>query len=681
MFFNRKKKKEPIAELADNNVKVVEAVKNDEPESTTKVAEIEPSAEEIARREKAYNYYKLFEKYFKYADDYEIHYEEALEYALKAAKCGLESGLYDIGNYYLRLRDATDADKERAFNAFKAGAELGGNISRFSLAQCYERGEGTTVDEEKAIYWYKEVLKNDNGGFAKDAMRRIEELEARNNSALAEKLAEKKAKEAEEERKGQKELEEYNNSEEGRRKLYERYLSGALEGYAVSQYSLGVCYKEGRGTAVDKGQALRWFMVAAGNGHLGAMYELARCYENGEGTAVNKPVAFYWYLKAARDGHETSQNIVKQISPDEAISYLNSVSETENEKLRSDAKRLKELIEFDLYKNGAENGNAVAMRNLSKCYEEGIGTDADPSQAFYWYKKAAEAGDADSQYHLGLYYEKGTGTEKDENQAFYWYKTASDNGHIDALYELATCYDLGTGVAKDLNQAFYLYDQLCQKGYIKAQYAMCYLVMSDLTPEQRNKAMYWLEQAGEADYSDSQSWLYTFYSHGMYSLKPDEKKALYWLEKLAEGGDIESQREAYTHYNEGIGTAVNKQKTVYYLSKIAEGGDMNAQIDLYNMYRTGKEGVQKDDKKTFYWCQKLAEEDFEQAYHNLALMYLKGEGTSRNDYKGFYWAKKAAEAGNVKGMEMLYRLYYDGVGTDADMSQYRYWYKMWKQSK
>ena len=160
MFFNRKKK-ESTKKTADKN----NDVKNDTTESDEKI-DVD-----------AYDYYKLFEKYFKYSPDYEIHYEEALEYALKAAECGLESGLYEIGDYYLRLIDATDADKERAFNAFKAGADLGGIPSKFSLAKCYEQGAGTEVDIEKAIYWYNDVAKNDKERLGDEAKQKVEALQ------------------------------------------------------------------------------------------------------------------------------------------------------------------------------------------------------------------------------------------------------------------------------------------------------------------------------------------------------------------------------------------------------------------------------------------------------------------------------------------------------------------------
>ncbi|MCD8151092.1 MAG: sel1 repeat family protein [Clostridiales bacterium] len=457
------------------------------------------------------------------------------------------------------------------------------------------------------------------------------------------------------------------------------YLKAALEGSFFRQYTVGVYYRDGIGVEVNNEKAFYWFNIAANNGFRDAMYELGQCYVNGIGTNVDHAMAVYWYLKAARERHSDAKFIINNLSPADIISFLDKVCNSRNEKLSSDAKRLKGYIQYDLYKDDADNGDLGAMKNLGICYEKGIGTDEDLSQALYWYKKAADEGDADCLYFLGMFYKEGTGVEKDEYQTYRYFKAASEKGHLDATYELSHCYEYAYGVDEDIEEAFYLYDHLCRKGYRKAQIAMVLLVMFDsnnFTPEQIDKALYYLEQAGEAGYEDSRGMLFTYYSIGVRPIKKDESKALYWAEKLAEEGEIKYQREAYERYNEGIGTAVNKQKAMYYLEKAAESGDIDSQVEVCNIYID-----QDDQKKAFYWLKKLAEGDLEEAYYLLGIRYVGGIGTERNYSKAFYWIKKAAEAGNVDGMEKLYKMYHDGVGTEKNMREYRYWKRKWDQNK
>ena len=43
---------------------------------------------------------------------------------------------------------------------------------------------------------------------------------------------------------------------------------------------------------------------------------------------------------------------------------------------------------FDAIKQAAESGNIMAMKELSKFYKTGFGTDVDLEKSEYWYKKA-----------------------------------------------------------------------------------------------------------------------------------------------------------------------------------------------------------------------------------------------------------------------------------------------------
>src|SRR5437763_874907 len=90
------------------------------------------------------------------------------------------------------------------------------------------------------------------------------------------------------------------------------------------------------------------------------------------------------------------------------INWLEQVAEKELKK------------SFYWFQRAAENGDKVAMNNLARCYENGVGTEKDVEKAFYWHQKAAENGDKVAMNNLARCYKNGVGTEKNLEKAFYW---------------------------------------------------------------------------------------------------------------------------------------------------------------------------------------------------------------------------------------------------------------------
>jgi TPR repeat protein len=53
---------------------------------------------------------------------------------------------------------------------------------------------------------------------------------------------------------------------------------------------------------------------------------------------------------------------------------------------------------------------------VGACYELGMFTKQDNTQAFAWYKKAAEHGNAQAQNNLGRMYDKGISVDQNQEQ-------------------------------------------------------------------------------------------------------------------------------------------------------------------------------------------------------------------------------------------------------------------------
>ncbi len=78
----------------------------------------------------------------------------------------------------------------------------------------------------------------------------------------------------------------------------------------------------------------------------------------------------------------------------------------------------------------------------------GIGTPADPAEAYRWLLKAAQAGDAQSQIIVATMLNEGQGVAKDPKAALVWYYRAKANGVIDDDLEVALLKQVSEDEAK-----------------------------------------------------------------------------------------------------------------------------------------------------------------------------------------------------------------------------------------
>ena len=83
------------------------------------------------------------------------------------------------------------------------------------------------------------------------------------------------------------------------------------------------------------------------------------------------------------------------------------------------------------YRKAAEQGKALAQRNLGLMYDNGQGVAQDHAQALKWYRKAAEQWDVGAQNNLGRLYLLGQGVPQDYVRAHMWFNLAA-SGASDA---------------------------------------------------------------------------------------------------------------------------------------------------------------------------------------------------------------------------------------------------------
>lgn len=120
----------------------------------------------------------------------------------------------------------------------------------------------------------------------------------------------------------------------------------------------------------------------------------------------------------------------------------------------------------------AEQGDAVAQKDLGNLYARGQGITLNHEQAVAWYRKAADQGNLDAIYNLGVMYDKGNGVGKDPKQAADWYRKGADRGDALSQYNLGVMYEYGEGVAQDYGQALALYQKAAEQGQSTAQFSV-----------------------------------------------------------------------------------------------------------------------------------------------------------------------------------------------------------------
>ena len=78
------------------------------------------------------------------------------------------------------------------------------------------------------------------------------------------------------------------------------FAKAASRGHIKSQFSLGECYRLGKGVASNINFAIVWYRRAADQGNANALYNIGWMYGNGRGVAKDDAEAVKWYKLAVK---------------------------------------------------------------------------------------------------------------------------------------------------------------------------------------------------------------------------------------------------------------------------------------------------------------------------------------------------------------------------------------------
>jgi serine/threonine protein kinase/TPR repeat protein len=183
------------------------------------------------------------------------------------------------------------------------------------------------------------------------------------------------------------------------------YEIAAAKGSAPAMVDAGLLYSN-RHQPGDDRKALEYFLQAANAGDRRGKYLAGECYYYGKGVPVDVPRAVGFLQESAALGEPIAMDLLgtyfrklrqferarKSYEDAAAAGYALSLSNLGVLYMNGEGVKRSPEVAADLFKQGAEKGDATGMFYYAGCLEEGLGVQKDPKAAVEWFKRAAHAG-------------------------------------------------------------------------------------------------------------------------------------------------------------------------------------------------------------------------------------------------------------------------------------------------
>lgn len=463
----------------------------------------------------------------------------------------------------------------------------------------------------------------------------------------------------------------------------------------ISQNTLGLIHRLGRGVPANEEEGLKWLEASARQRHPNALYNLGWMYIDGTSKISSDTKRGIRYLMESGE-----------IGFPRAYAALGDLFFKGNQV----PKNLQQAERY--YRLAAEGGHSDAQFMLGFMYHEGMGVQQNFGEAFHWYGKAAEQGHSRAMHNVGAMYCKGEGVPVDYRKADEWYKKAINAGNLFGYISLGTMYRRGFGVPRNLEEAFRNYEIAAEAGEPEGQTIVgeCYL-MGEGVPKSYDAAAKWFRFAADKQHPRAQNHLGLMYCDGR-GVQRDPKEAFRLFEAAAKQGERDAEMNIARMYLFGIGVPRNQEKAFRIFSRNSEqnsyaclmlgkiylfglGVEKNFQkavefylkVDpvkhpavLYHLgyiYEHGL-GVASDFAKALNCYRKAAEADHYIGKFNYGLSLFNGIGGNVDQQKGVRWILNAAKAGYGKAIRYESLFYFHGLGVQKDMSESYAWFLVFK---
>jgi TPR repeat protein len=287
----------------------------------------------------------------------------------------------------------------------------------------------------------------------------------------------------------------------------------------------------------------------------------------------------------------------------------------------------------ELYHHVATEGlNGYARFQLAKIHEEGLGADADLSEALRWYRASGDLGNRFAQYKAGLLLEQGHGDGPDDLAvAANYYRSSAHQGEGLAALRLGEMTLAGTGVEQHAAQARALFQGAAVLGNSQAAFRLGQMLLGG--------------DGGEAD----------------------PKNGIGWLLVAAHEGHALAQTALARAIRDGDGI-VARSLAQEWFKEAAERGNSAAQHELSNLM--AEQGL---SDRGHEWRMASANAGYVPAQIAVAELCQQ---TQPDDSCAAYWYNEAAKRGNAYSLYQLGHMAETGRGSLRDLDAARRWYAL-----
>lgn len=306
-----------------------------------------------------------------------------------------------------------------------------------------------------------------------------------------------------------------------------------------------------------------------------------------------------------------------------AVQYLYGTKEVEK-----DIDKAIDHLEYE-----AQQNNVLALSELGKVYQKGIGREPDEEKATEYYKKALEGfmsllQTADKKkgyisYRIGKHYLYGLGVDVDYKEAWKYFENAQNNQY--ALYLLGMMTKRGLGRTASDEEALFYYLQSAEKGNAYASYELALA-----------------------------------YDRGKGTNKDEVQAERYYQvafrrfrSLVEESGDDYLQYRLGKMCYEGKGAEKDVEKAIAYLNKSIQMKNENAMILLAKIWV--KEQFYEHHEEAREMLEQLAEKGNENAAFLLGEELCKGTFFEENPLKAISYLKQCKESPYAE--YLLYKAY------------------------
>jgi TPR repeat protein len=345
-----------------------------------------------------------------------------------------------------------------------------------------------------------------------------------------------------------------------------------------------------------------------------------------------------------------------------------------------------------------ESLKAIAVFNLGKMADRGLGTLANRDESIRYYKQAIALGEPRALINCASFFEGSTASESDLAFADDLYRQALEKGEpMGLVFQAARFTD------DDDPRRYELHLQAAEMGCAAAMHrvGVAHIAGSSGQAKDESLGLSWIQRAAKAGHHEASYFLGWYYDRE--AKNKDLPLSVEWHQLGASQGNRAAMRVLSINLIDGEGIEANEAQGVVWLNRAAVLGDRYAQFHLgkrlmeadsidtqktglawltmaadnghdYAAWRVAQAyqvgtACEKDLVKASRYCEIAAKAGYGQAQGQLGLNYWYGEGVEKDYDKAYKWISMCAFQGESHGLYLLGLMTDQGHGCTADYAE------------